>query len=111
MGIKKLLEKIDKMELDNKIILFILFVIGILGGVAYLAALLVPSFQPFIDNSILYQAVGYLMAFGIGILVILIVVITIKMAIKNNKLEEKSVIDDKKIQELEAELRRLQKDG
>lgn len=117
MGIGKLLEKIDKMELGNKIIFFILLVGAVSGCVLYMAALIIPNWEPYLDNPILYQSVGIGVAVFILFLIFFIIIITIKTAITNYKLSEKNVVLEEentafsqRVQILEKELNRLKRD-
>lgn len=115
MCIKIFLDKVDSMEIDNKILLFIFLIAGMFAGLAYMGALVVPNWQVYIDFPLIYQGVSYsvigLMCFDVS----LVIIITIKTAISNQTLFDRNLIleadktkGDKKIEELEAELKRLQ---
>lgn len=117
MCFKKITDKIDEMELDNKIILFVFLIIGMFAGIAYIGVLIVPNWQIFIDYPWSYQLVSY----GVICLILLdltfVIIITLKTAINNqilvklNKdLEDGNLERNEKIKELEAELNRLKRD-
>ena len=111
MAFKKMLDKIDTMELDNKIILFVFLIIGMFAGIAYIGALIIPNWEVFIDYPWTYQLVAYGVIFLILLDLTFVIVITLKTAINNQFLSKRNIDLDVKINELEAELKRLQKDG
>jgi len=105
-----MLDNLDDMDLDNKIILFVFLIIGMFAGIAYIGALIIPNWEVFIDYPWAYQLVAY----GVIGLVLLdltfVIVITLKTAINNQVLEKQKGDMDLRIKELEAELARLKKD-
>ena len=115
--VNKLLERIDSMELDNRILLFIALIMGMFGGLLYIGVLIIPNWEVFIDFPIVYQIVSYSVIVLILIDLLFIIVLTIKTAINNQvlvktnrELEKEREDNNLKIKELEAELTRIQKD-
>ena len=114
MCFKKLLDRIDAMERDNRLILFVFLIIGMFGGIGYIGALIIPNWEVFIVYPMVYQFVAYSVIVLICFDISLIVIITMKTTIKNQvlserniKLEDEKEKRDKKVEELEAELNRL----
>lgn len=117
MSFKKIMDKIDAMELDNKIILFVFLIIGMFAGIAYIGALIIPNWEVFIDSPVIYQTWSYTVIGLILLDLTFVIIITLKTAINNqtlvklNKgLEEVNTEREKKIKELETELNRLKRD-
>ena len=111
MAFKKMLDRIDDMELDNKIILFVFLIIGMFAGLAYLGALIVPNWEGFISFTWLHQLVAYSVIFLILLDLTFVIIITLKTAINNQILSKTNIDLDAKIRELENELERVRKDG
>lgn len=108
MCVKSFLDKIDSMELDNKIILFVFLIIGMFVGEAYIGALIIPGWIVFIEYPWVYQLVSYSVIGLICMDISLVVVITLKTAITNQILSENNKKLESKIVEMEKELKRLQ---
>lgn len=113
---KKLLDRIDEMDLDNKLILFVFLIIGMFAGLAYIGSLIVPNWQVFVDFPWFYQLVSY----GVIGLVLLdltfIIIITLKTAVNNQfliksnrELKRENTEFNERVDELEADLERLKK--
>lgn len=118
MGFKKMLDKIDEIELDNKIILFVFLIIGMFFGMGYIGALIIPNWEGFLEMPWLYQLVSYSVIALICLDISFVVIITLKTAItnqvlseKNNRLEAENVEFNTKVKELEKELTRLKRGG
>jgi len=118
MSFKKIMDKIDAMELDNKIILFVFLIIGMFAGIAYIGALIIPNWEIFIEYPWAYQLVSYSVIGLILLDLTFIIIITLKTAINNQilvktnkRLEEENTEFDKRVRELEAELNRLKRDS
>lgn len=117
MGFKDMLDRIDRMELDNKIILFVFLIIGMFIGMGYIGALIIPGWHIFIEFPWVYQLVSYSVIVLICLDISFVIIITLKTAISNHilsklniELEAERRGRDERIKELEAELIRLKKD-
>lgn len=114
MCFKKIMETIEKMELDNKIILFVFLIIGMFAGIIYTGALIVPNWDIFIKYTWAYQAWAYFVICLVLVDLIFIIIITLKTAINNQVLVKinkdlgiEKAEQDAKIKELDAELKKL----
>ena len=86
MCFKKIMEGIEEMELDNKIILFVFLIIGMFAGIIYTGALIVPNWDIFIKYTWAYQAWAYFVICLVLVDLIFIIIITLKTAINNQVL-------------------------
>lgn len=114
MGVKKLLDRIDDMERDNRLILFVFLIIGMFAGIGYIGALIIPNWEVFIVYPIVYQIVAYSVIVLICFDISLVVIITMKTTIKNQVLSERNnklLVEkekrDKVVEDLEKELSRV----
>lgn len=107
MCFKHILEKIDEMELDNKIILFVFLIIGMFAGIIYTGALIVPNWEVFIDFPLLYQGWAYTVIILVLVDLTFIIIITLKTAINNQLLAKRNQELDNIIKELEGKLTNL----
>lgn len=107
MALKKMLDKIDDMDLDNKIILFVFLIIGMFVGMGYIGALIVPGWSVFIDFPWTYQLVSYSVIALICLDISFVVIITLKTAITNQILSEKNIKLEDVINKLEKELEEI----
>lgn len=117
MGLKDMLERIDKMQLDNKIILFVFLILGIFGGLVYIGVLIVPNWEVFLTYPWVHQFVSYSVIVLVFIDISFVIILTLKTAINNHvllklntDLTAENIARDKRIIELEKELIRLKKD-
>lgn len=108
MCLKRFLDKIDEMELDNKIILFVFLIIGMFVGMGYIGALIIPNWDVYLQYPWVYQFVSYSVIVLICIDISLVVIITLKTAITNQILSERNTKLEEKVIEMEKELKRLQ---
>ena len=113
MGIK--IKKISEWNFYQRLMRFIVAVIALFFAVFYLGALIRPDWSEFIKNPMLHQAIAYLVIGCICILMFLVLAIFVSNAVEhfrlidvNKKQEQELQKRDKKVEELEAELRRLQ---
>lgn len=107
MAFKKMMDKIDKMQLDNKIILFVFLIIGMFAGLAYIGSLIVPNWEGFLVFTWLHQLVAYTVIGLILLDLTFVIIITLKTAINNQMLSKTNIELDSKIIELEIELKDL----
>ncbi len=114
MCFKKIMEGIEEMELDNKIILFVFLIIGMFAGIIYTGSLIIPNWDIFIKYPWAYQTWAYFVICLVLVDLIFIIIITLKTAINNqvlikvNKdLEAEKAEQEARIKELDAELKRL----
>lgn len=88
--------------LKEILLLSFLCLFGIFIFAAWLASLVIPDWQFFVDNQDWHNATGWVLAIATGALGFILLYFIVDLAIDRQ-------IKDRKIDELEAELERLQK--
>lgn len=116
MVFKKMKQKLEEMELKQKIVFFISIVIFMTVGLLYLGLLIVPDWEWFIVFPLLHQGVAYLTILGEIIGIFLIIYLLVDSSIDNQilektnqKLEAENTEYNKRVKVLETELTRLKR--